>query len=114
MGRPDHFDEKGIPVFTADSMFRPGENMYIHMSAQMSEYVGVPHKHAFLEIVYVISGSAIHETAGGSYTVSRGDVIVVNYDTPPCLLRAGKGRTVQCLRSDVYAGFSGYIVDPCP
>ena len=82
MGRPDHFDEKGIPVFTADSMFRPGENMYIHMSAQLSEYVGVPHKHAFLEIVYVISGSAIHETAGGSYTVSRGDVIVVNYDTP--------------------------------
>ena len=82
MGRPDHFDKNGIPVFTADSMFRPGENMYIHMSAQLSEYVGVPHKHAFLEIVYVISGSAIHETAGGSYMVSRGDVVVVNYDTP--------------------------------
>lgn len=82
MGQPDRFDEQGIPVFTASSMFRPGENMYIHMSSQLSEYVGVRHKHAFLEIVYVISGSAVHETAAGSYTVSRGDVVVINYDTP--------------------------------
>jgi len=82
MNKPDHYDHQGIPVFTSESMFRPGENVYIHMSADLPEFVGVSHKHTFLEIVYVISGSAIHETAAGSYPVSRGDIVVVNYDTP--------------------------------
>ncbi len=82
MGKPDHYDNQGIPVFTAESMFRPGENVYIHMSADLPEFVGIAHKHTFLEIVYVISGSAIHETATNSYPVSRGDIVVVNYDTP--------------------------------
>ncbi len=82
MKRPDHYNENGVPVFTAESMFRPGENVYIHMSGDLQEFVGILHKHTFLEIVYVISGNAVHETASGSYPVSRGDVIVVNYDTP--------------------------------
>ncbi len=82
MKKPFYYDENGVPVFTAEGMFRPGQNVYIHMSGDLQEYVGIPHKHTFLEIVYVISGSAIHETAAGSYPVSRGDVIVVNYDTP--------------------------------
>jgi len=82
MGKPDHYDNQGVPVFTAESMFRPGENVYIHMSADLPEFVGIPHKHTFLEIVYVISGSAIHETAANSYVVSRGDIVIVNYDTP--------------------------------
>lgn len=82
MKKPDHYDENGVPVFTAESMFRPDENVYIHMSTDYQEYVGVLHKHAFIEIVYVLSGEAIHETAGGSYRVSRGDIVVVNCDTP--------------------------------
>ena len=82
MKKPDHYDENGVPVFTAESMFRPGENVYIHMSGDLQTFVGILHKHTFLEIVYVISGEAIHETAAGSYPVSRGDVIVVNYDSP--------------------------------
>lgn len=81
MKKPDHYDENGVPVFTAEGMFRPGENVYIHMSGDLQEYVGISHKHTFLEIVYVISGEAIHETAAGSYPVSRGDIIVVNSDS---------------------------------
>ena len=56
--------------------------MYIHLSTDFPEFVGILHKHEFIEIVYVISGAAVHETAAGSYTVSRGDVVVINYDTP--------------------------------
>ncbi|MBE6930122.1 MAG: helix-turn-helix domain-containing protein [Ruminococcaceae bacterium] len=82
MKKPDHYDENGVPVFTAASMFRPDENVYIHMSTDFQEFVGVAHKHAFIEIIYVISGEAIHETVSGSYKVTRGDVVVVNYDTP--------------------------------
>ena len=82
MKRPDRYDENGVPIFTAENTFRPGESVYIHLSTDFPEFVGILHKHEFIEIVYVISGSAVHETAGGSYTVSRGDVIVINYDTP--------------------------------
>ena len=82
MKRPDRYDEHGVPIFTAENTFRPGESVYIHLSTDFPEFVGRLHKHEFIEIVYVISGSAVHETAGGSYTVSRGDVVIVNYDTP--------------------------------
>lgn len=82
MKRPSRCDENGVPIFDAESTFRPGESVYIHLSTDFPEFVGILHKHKFIEIVYVISGSAVHETAGGSYTVSRGDVIVINYDTP--------------------------------
>lgn len=82
MKHPAYYDEQGVPVMTAESMFRPNENVYIHLSADLPEFVGIRHKHTFIEIVYVLSGSAVHETEAGCYPVSRGDVIVVNYDTP--------------------------------
>ena len=82
MKRPDRYDEKGVPIFTRENTFRAGESVYIHLSTDFPEFVGILHKHEFIEIVYVISGSAVHETAGGSYTVSRGDVVIINYDTP--------------------------------
>ncbi len=82
MNRPQRYDENGVPIFTAEDTFRKGESVYIHLSTDFPEFVGILHKHEFIEIVYVISGSAVHETAGGSYTVSRGDVVIVNYDTP--------------------------------
>lgn len=82
MKKPSYYDENGVPIFTAESMFGPNENVYIHLSADLPEFAGIPHKHEFIEIAYVISGCAVHETAAGSYTVSRGDVIVINYDTP--------------------------------
>ena len=80
--QPVHHDENGIPVFTPQDLFRRGENVFIHLSTDFPEFVGIQHKHEFIEIVYVISGSAIHETAGGSYPVSRGDIVIINFDTP--------------------------------
>ncbi len=82
MNRPDRYDENGVPIFTAENTFRRGEPVYIHLSTDFPEFVGILHKHEFIEIVYVISGAAVHETAVGSYTVSRGDVVVINTDTP--------------------------------
>ena len=82
MNSPKRYDENGVPVFTAEDTFRKGESVYIHLSSDFPEFVGIPHKHEFIEIVYVISGSAQHSTSSGSYTVSRGDVVIVNYDTP--------------------------------
>ena len=82
VNKPDRHDENGVPIFTAENTFRPGESVYIHLSTDFPEFVGILHKHEFIEIVYVISGSAVHETEAGSYTVSRGDIVVVNTDSP--------------------------------
>lgn len=82
MNHPERYDGLGIPIFTAEEVFRPGESVYIHLSTDFPDYVGILHKHEFIEIVCVISGSAVHETAEGSYTVSQGDVVIVNCGAP--------------------------------
>ena len=71
----------GVPVFIGESYFAPGENVFIQMSTENIAYVGVPHKHTFIEIVYVVSGSATHEANGKCYQVKKGDLVIVNYET---------------------------------
>lgn len=74
------FYEKGVPVFTKDSFFRPNEHVYIHKSNDFPEFVGVVHKHEFIELVYIISGKAIHAINNSEYTVVQGDLVIINYD----------------------------------
>ena len=51
--------EEDVPILTEQDVFRPGENVFIQTSGkQHPELLGVFHKHTFLELVYVISGSA--------------------------------------------------------
>nr|MBQ4320579.1 helix-turn-helix domain-containing protein [Clostridia bacterium] len=86
--------ENGIATFSGSEFFREGEHCYIHMSSAFPEFVGVPHKHKFIEIVYVISGSAEHITTehrqdmGGTlkpnerrYGVEKGDLVIINCET---------------------------------
>ncbi len=74
-----------VPTFSGEEFFRPGEKFYIHMSNSLPEFVGVPHKHKFIEIVYVISGKAEHRTSHfgveRSYEVEKGDLVIINYET---------------------------------
>lgn len=81
MNQLNVYKENDVAVIPKDSFFRPDENVFIHISSDCSEYVGVPHKHKYIEIAYVFSGTAIHETPTSAYKVSKGDVIIVNYDT---------------------------------
>ncbi len=80
--RPLYTDTDGIPVFTPESFFRPGCRVYIQLSTDFPEYVGVVHKHEFIEIVLVISGQAEHTTSAGSYPVVKGDLVIVDCGTP--------------------------------
>lgn len=75
------YTKNGVVVIPKEAFFRPDENVFIHVSSDCSEFVGVPHKHEFIEIVYIFSGSAIHETPTNTYPVSKGDIVIVNYDT---------------------------------
>lgn len=63
----------------ASDYFKDGEQVYIHIDKAESKYVGVMHKHDFIEIVYVISGSARHCIGDTIYEVHRGDLVIVNY-----------------------------------
>lgn len=67
-----------ITIFFPEHFFNSGEHVFIQMSSEFSEFVGVMHQHAFFEIVYVLSGKAKHVVLDDSYEVSAGDVIIVN------------------------------------
>lgn len=71
-----------IPLFTGENFFRPNESVYIQLSSDFPDYVGVWHKHQFIEIVYVISGHAKHCVGNQSYPVQRGDLCIINFETP--------------------------------
>lgn len=71
-----------ICVLTKEDFFRPDENMHIQMSNEFPDYIEVWHKHEYIEVVYVISGRATHEIGGKIYDVKRGDLFIVNMNTP--------------------------------
>lgn len=69
-------------ILTKENYFRPGENMHIQLSEDFPDYIGVLHTHNYIEVVYVVSGNALHEIEGKTYNVKRGDLFVVNMNTP--------------------------------
>ena len=71
-----------VPVIREQDVFRPGENVFIQTSGKHREFLGVVHKHTFIEIVYVISGSATHIVGNRSVPATKGDLFIINYDTP--------------------------------
>lgn len=61
--------------------FKENENIYIHLSDNL-EMNRVSHRHNFIEVTYVVSGTAVHTIEGISYPVKKGNVVIVDYDTP--------------------------------
>jgi len=49
-----------VPVIERETFFPRHCNVHIHRSSECMEFVGVLHRHDFVEIVYVISGGATH------------------------------------------------------
>ena len=71
-----------IPLFTTEDFFKDDENVYIQISTEYPDFVGVTHKHTFIEIVYILSGSAMYYVGKHNYPVAKGDLCIVNYETP--------------------------------
>lgn len=74
--------EEDVPVITEQDMFRPGENVFIQTSGKHKEFLGVVHKHTFIELVYVISGTATHLVGERTFPATKGDLFIINYNTP--------------------------------
>lgn len=81
------FDPNNVPVITQKDIFRPGEDVYIQLSTQYPDFIGVVHKHTFIEIVYILSGSATHIVGDRSVPANKGDLFIINYDTPHTFVR---------------------------
>lgn len=67
---------------SGEKLFRKNELVYINRSDELHEYMGVIHTHNFIEITYVISGSGLHIVGDKKYTVTRGDLFIINSDLP--------------------------------
>ena len=66
-----------------DEYFKKGEKIYIHLSDKNSDlFNGVLHNHNFIELIYVISGKAIHQIDNQSYEVKKGHVVMIDYGVP--------------------------------
>ena len=83
---------KDVPVITAKDIFRPGENVFIQMSSQNTDLTGVIHKHTFIELVYIVSGTATHIVGDRKVPACKGDLFIINYDTPHAFFPEEKGR----------------------
>lgn len=71
-----------VVALTKELFFRPDENVHIQMSNEFPDYIGVMHSHEYIEVVYVISGCATHKIGGKTYDVKRGDLFIINMNTP--------------------------------
>jgi len=78
---PEAKQGENIPLMTVERFFRPGACFHMQISTDFPDYVGIPHRHEYIEVVYVISGTATHTVEDKSYTVKRGDLCFINVNT---------------------------------
>ena len=57
----------GHPIFINHSVEQPGSHL---------------HAHDFIEIAYVYEGKGIHRIGEYEYSVKKGDLFLINYNTP--------------------------------
>lgn len=72
-----------FPLLEGTRLFRSGELVFINRSDEsFKEYHHMMHKHDFIEIAYILSGEGIHRVGDSSYEAIKGDLFVINFDTP--------------------------------
>lgn len=64
--------------FTLNQMLNPEEN--INIQKIYCNTAQVPHTHEFVEIVYILSGKGKQRINTTEYTVSKGDLLFINYN----------------------------------
>jgi AraC family L-rhamnose operon transcriptional activator RhaR len=67
-------------VYRGERYFRDGEAFALIRHAEALKQNRVFHSHDFVEICYVCSGSGFHVVGDEEYSVSKGDLFLINYD----------------------------------
>lgn len=73
---------ESYPLLRGDKVFRDNEMVYVNRSNELLEYCNIIHKHDFIEIAYVTSGTGLHIVGDKQFETSRGDLFVINFDVP--------------------------------
>lgn len=69
-------------ILKGDGLFRNNIPIYLNIATEHKSNYSFMHRHDFIEIVFVSSGRGIHLVGGEEYTVSKGDLFIINYDIP--------------------------------
>lgn len=67
-------------ILTGENLFRSGESIYINKAYEEAD--SYMHSHDFIEIAYVASGTGTHKIGDMEYSVSKGDLFIINQDIP--------------------------------
>ncbi len=70
------------PVLQGKTLFRANEEVYINRSTELEEFCNRLHKHDFIEIAYVSSGSGVHIVGDQQYQTGQGDLFIIHDDMP--------------------------------
>lgn len=63
-------------VYTSSEMMKQSKTMFVEENKSIGDIA--PHTHDFVELVYILSGKAVHTVDGRSYNLSRGDILFMN------------------------------------
>lgn len=74
-------------VINADKLLRGGRSIAVRTHTRFTEFP--THKHNYLEMMIVLSGSITHVIAGESVTLEKGDILVLNKHVAHSIKRAG-------------------------
>ena len=76
------------PIFEySDTLNNPYEAFFF--DAQKNNFPVSPHWHYFMEILYILKGTAYIETDTDNYVLEPGDLIVFHPQTPHAIYAAG-------------------------
>ena len=71
------------PILHGNRLFRKDVQVYVNRSDEsFQDYMGVMHRHDFIEIAYVISGNGLHQVGDAQYRTAAGDLFIINHDVP--------------------------------
>lgn len=70
-----------LPIMTIARFFSPNEHFHMQLSTDYSDYVGILHRHEYIEVVYIVSGTATHVIENQSYCAKPGDLYIINVNT---------------------------------
>lgn len=74
-------------VVNADKLLKGGRSISVRTHTRFTEFP--EHKHNYLEMMIVLSGSITHVIAGETVTLTKGDILILNKHVSHSIKRAG-------------------------
>ncbi|MBQ9785673.1 MAG: helix-turn-helix domain-containing protein [Clostridia bacterium] len=89
-----------MKVYHSENLMKDDASLHIFKMTETQEQV--THVHDFIEIVYVLRGSAVQTVNGESYRVRRGDLLFINYGSTHAFVPEGDYTYINiCFKPEV-------------